>query len=164
MDLPNVTAMNLGERFVQLREARFAVISLYSRLREDLPRWLVEELDDPKFTLYVARGDEKLEKKYVDRANLFRGLHPVFNPLITDREATYFRGAAYAYYRFRQDAIADTIDQLLRSPHYDHHLCRELLELGCLDQYGKDEQAYQFLELYEDHAKGESNESMEGMD
>jgi len=164
MDLPNVTAINLGERFVQLREARFAVISLYSRLREDLPRWLVEELDDPRFTLYVARGDEKLEKKYVDRGNFFRGLHPVYNPLITDREAMYFRGAAYAYYRFRQDAIADTIDQLLRSPHYDHHLCRELLELGCLDQYGKDEQAYQFLEQYEDHAKGEPNGSMEGMD
>lgn len=65
LDLPNVTALNLGERYVQLREARFSIISLYNRLREVLPRWLVEELDDPRFTLYVVRG-EKLEKKYVN--------------------------------------------------------------------------------------------------
>jgi hypothetical protein len=157
LDLPNVTAMTLGERYVQLREARFSIISLYSRIREVLPRWLVEELDDPRLTLYVARGEE-LEKKYVDRGNFFRSLHPVYNPLVTEREAMYFRGAAYAYYRFRQDVIGDTIDQLLRSPHYDHQLCRELLEMGCLDEYGRDEKAYRFLELYEDLAKGEDDE------
>jgi hypothetical protein len=132
LDLPNVTALNLGERYVQLREARFSIISLYNRLREVLPRWLVEELDDPRFTLYVVRG-EKLEKKYVNWGKFFRSLHPVYNPLVMEHEATYFRGAAYAYYRFQQDSIADTIDQVLRSPHYDHQLCRELLELGCLD-------------------------------
>jgi hypothetical protein len=111
-------------------------------------------LDDPRFTLYVVRG-EKLEKKYVERGNFFRSLHPVYNPLVTEQEAVYFRGAAYAYYRFRQDAIADTIDQVLRAPHYDYQLCRELLELGCLDAYGHDERAYQFLEQYEDLAKGD---------
>jgi len=122
-----------------------------------LPQWLVEELDDPRFTLYVARG-EALEKKYVDRGSFFQSLHPVYNPLVMEREATYFRGAAYAYYRFRQDAIGDTIDQVLRSPHYDHQLCRELLELGCLDAYGHDERAYRFLEQYEELAKGEGAE------
>jgi hypothetical protein len=163
MDLPNVTALTIGERFVQLREARFAIISLHSRLREVLPQWLVEELDDPRFTLYSVQG-EKLEAKYVDRGNFFRSLHPVFNPLITELEATYFRGAAYAYYRFRQDTIADTIDQVLRSPHYDYQLCRELLELGCLDEYGHDDRAYQFLEQYEDLAKGEDDGGNGGYD
>jgi hypothetical protein len=163
MDLPNVTALNLGERYVQLREARFSIISLYNRLREVLPRWVVEELDDTRITLYVVRG-ERLEKKYVNRGTFFRSLHPVYNPLVTEHEATYFRGAAYAYYRFRQDSIADTIDQVLRSPHYDHHLCRELLELGCLDSYGRDAEAYQFLEQYEDLAKGEGDDEPEDDD
>ena len=54
LDLPNVTAMTLGERFIQLREAHFSVISLHSRLHEVLPQWLVEELDDLRFTLYIT--------------------------------------------------------------------------------------------------------------
>ena len=37
VDLPNVTALTIGERFTQLREARFSIMSLYSRLREVLP-------------------------------------------------------------------------------------------------------------------------------
>ena len=59
LDLPNITAFTLGERFVQLREARFAIISLYSRLREELPRWLVEELDDPRLTWYEERNSKR---------------------------------------------------------------------------------------------------------
>jgi len=154
LDLPNVTATNLGERYLQLREARQSIITLNNRLRKDLPSWLVKELDDAKFALYGVKG-EKLEKKFVDRASFFRSIHPVFNPLITDSEATFLRGAAYAYYRFRQDAIANTIDEMLRSPHYDFQLCRELLELGCLDLVGMEETAYRFLEEYENHARGE---------
>ena len=30
--------------------------------------------------------------------------------------------------------------------------------MGCLDEYGRDEKAYRFLELYEDLAKGEDDE------
>jgi len=162
LDYPNVTATTIGERFVQLREARLAVIALHSRVEESLPRWLVEELKDNRFMLYVGRGN-KLEKKYVDRGELFRNLHPVYNPLITDSEARFLRGVAYAYYRFRQDALGDAIDQLLRAPHYDFQLCRELLELGCLDDFRKEDLAYSFLEQYEDLAKGNNDEYMQGI-
>ena len=156
LDFPNITVYTLGERYCQVRDARQAIMVLYSRIRGILPQWLVEELEDARYLLYNVR-EESLAKKYVDRGDFFRSLHPVYNPLIKESEATFLRGAAYAYYRYNQAALADAIDQVLRTPHFDFHLCRELLELGCLDEFGRDEQAYRFMENYEAHAKGDGN-------
>jgi hypothetical protein len=156
LDFPNITVYTIQDRFYQIREARQAVQSLYFRIRGVLPLWLVRELEDEKFVLYVAR-EGTLEKKYVDREGFFRSLHPVYNPLIRDSEATFLRGAAYAYYRFNQDSLADALDQVLRTPHFDFQLCRELLELGCLDEFGRDEEAFRFLESYEEHAEGDGD-------
>jgi hypothetical protein len=161
LDFPNITVFTIGERYFQIREARQAIKMLYLRIRSGLPPWLVEELEEPKLSLHVVR-DWRLEKKYVDRGIFFRSLHPIYNPLVKDSEATFLRGAAYAYYRFKQDAIADTLDQVLRSPHYDFHLCQELLELGCLDEFGRDQQAYAFLEDYEAHAQGDGEPQPDG--
>jgi len=156
LDFPSVTAKTIGDRFEQIRQARHAIHELFQEVRTAFPYWLVQELDDAKMVLYTLR-DNKLRTKYVDRADFFRGMHAIYNPLVTSTEATFFRGAAYAYYRFRQDSLADTIDQVLRTPHYDHNLCRELLELGCLDTYDmpKEIQAYNFIRDYEEYAKGD---------
>src|ERR1700729_88311 len=79
--LLNVTAVIIEDRFHQIREARHIILTLYICTRMSLPHWLVEQLDDPKLVLYMAK-EGKLVRKYVDRGDFFHSLHPIYNPLI----------------------------------------------------------------------------------
>jgi hypothetical protein len=47
------------------------------------------------------------------------------------------------------------MDHILHSPHFDYQLCRKLPKLGCLDDHSKEDEAYRFLEYYEEHTEGE---------
>ena len=88
----------------------------------------------------------------------FRIIHPVFNPLVTSQEAVFLRGACYALHKVQCEAIAAAIDNVLRSPQMDIHMCTELLLRGCLDREDIDEEAFRFLEDYEDMAQGDAYE------
>jgi hypothetical protein len=86
----------------------------------------------------------------------FRIIHPTYNPLITQAEATFLRGACYALQKFQYTLRASTIDQVLRSPQLDVYVCTKLLAMGCLDRDDREERAFAFLESYEAQAQGDS--------
>jgi hypothetical protein len=100
------------------------------------------------------RGRQLTEKK-VSRAMFFRIIHPTFNPLVTNAEAIFLRGACYSLRKFQFNTIATAIDELLRSPQLDTHVCQKMLARGWLDQDGVSDEAFRFLEEYEDLAQGD---------
>jgi hypothetical protein len=85
----------------------------------------------------------------------FRIMHPTFNPLLTEAESTFLRGACYALRKFQHDLVAEAIDHTLRAPQLDVHMCQSLLRMGCLDRDDLDDRAYHFLEEYEAKAQGD---------
>jgi hypothetical protein len=114
----------------------------------------IEEIESPLVSIFSLHGKSLVERK-VSRGMFFRVLHPTYNPLISRAESTFLRGAAYALRRYQHDLIASAIDHMLRAPQWDIHMCIELRGLGCLDDDEHDEEAYRFLEEYEDMAQGD---------
>ena len=157
LDLPTVSARTLGERLMGLRKLRESIVTFIARVRELLTPWQLEEAEHPLVVLYTLHGN-RLIKKRVNRAMFFRIIHPVFNPLVTSQEAVFLRGACYALHKVQCEAIAAAIDNVLRSPQMDIHMCTELLLRGCLDREDIDEEAFRFLEDYEDMAQGDAYE------
>lgn len=88
----------------------------------------------------------------------FQIIHPVFNLLVTSQEGVFLQGAYYALHKVQCKAIVAAIDNVLCSPQMDVHMCTELLLHGCLDQEDIEEEAFQFLEDYEDMAQGDAYE------
>jgi hypothetical protein len=155
LDLPHVAARTLGERYQGLCQLRRSIMNFIQQVRQLLTPWQITEAESPYFALFSLHGIQLVETR-VNRAMFFRIIHPCYNPLITRIEAVFLRGACYIFQRFQQLHLAETVDLLLRSPQLDVYMCRELLELGCLDRNGKDDEAYRFLEDYEDMAQGDS--------
>jgi hypothetical protein len=159
-ELPRVSARTLGERYQGLKRLRHSITGFIKRVRQSLTTWQLEEIESPLITLYTIHGNRLVEKK-VNRGMFFRIMHPNFNPLVSNAEATFLRGACYALQKFQHDLVASTIDHLLRSPQMDVHMCTKLRELGCLDDDRRDKQGYEFLEHYEDMAQGDRYEDVE---
>jgi hypothetical protein len=155
LDLPHVVARTLGERFRGLCELRKSIMRFIVQVRQMLTPWQITEANSAFFTLFALHGTQLVETR-VNRAMFFRIIHPTFNPLITRVEAVFLRGVCYIFRQFQQYHFAETIDLLLRSPQLDEFMCRSLLELGCLDKDGKEEEAYHFFQHYEDAAQGDA--------
>lgn len=116
--------------------------------------WQLKELDSSTIDLYVCQGEQLIAVR-VDRSMFFRIIHPTFNHLVTRDEASFLRGACYALRDFRHEQIALSVDRLLRTPHYDETLGRDLLENGCLGPEERVEKAKSILEDYECMAEGD---------
>jgi hypothetical protein len=154
LDFPSIEARTLGDRLRQLRLVRSKVKAFVDRITRMFNAWEVEELKSPDFVLYTTRGRQLVEC-HVNRDMFFRILHPTFNPLITRSEATFLRGACYALRRYRQEQLAIAVDRLLRTPHVDEFLCRELHGRGCLEEDDdRLDLAKKILEQYEEMALG----------
>ena len=88
--------------------------------------WQPNGTHNPCFSpLYTVNGRCLVEKK-VNQNMFFQIMHPTFNPLILNAEATFLQGACYALYRFNYELVANTINNLLHSPQMDFHMCSKL--------------------------------------
>jgi hypothetical protein len=158
MDLPAVVDQTIGERFEGMRKMRRSIAAFIGRVRGMLLPWQIEEIESPLLTLFTIHGRRLLERK-VNRDMFFRILHPTFNPLVTRSESNFLRGACYAFRKLQLEQLANSIDQLLRTPQLDIHVCSKLLAMGCLENDDLEEKAFRFLEAYEDEAQGDNFES-----
>jgi len=154
LDLPQVVARTLKQRFEGLRKIRTHLIAFVARIREILTPWQIEEIESPVINLFMQEGQRLVPRK-VRRSMFFRIMHPTFNPLLTEAESTFLRGACYALRKFQHDLVAEAIDHTLRAPQLDVHMCQSLLRMGCLDRDDLDDRAYHFLEEYEAKAQGD---------
>jgi hypothetical protein len=154
VDFPHSTAYTWGQRYRVLRKTRESILKFIAQVRRALTSWQLEEIESPRITLYTVY-DRHLREKKVSRAMFFRVMHPTFNPLITNSEAVFLRGACYSFYKFQYITMATAIDNLLRSPHLDTYVCQKMLACGWLDREGFDDEAFRFLEEYEDLAQGD---------
>jgi hypothetical protein len=154
IDFPHITASTIGERLNQLRMIRSKVVKFVDRIRRMFTDWQLKELDSSTIDLYVCQGEQLIAVR-VDRSMFFRIIHPTFNHLVTRDEASFLRGACYALRDFRHEQIALSVDRLLRTPHYDETLGRDLLENGCLGPEERVEKAKSILEDYECMAEGD---------
>jgi hypothetical protein len=155
LDFPPIVSKTWGERYNTLRKAHESILDFIARIRKSLSRWQLEEIESPLITLYTMR-DRHLTEKKVSRAMYFRIIHPTFNPLVTHSEAVFLRGACYALHKFQFTSIASAIDNVLRSPQLDTHVCQKMLAHGWLEREGVEDEAYSFLESYEDLAQGDN--------
>jgi len=154
LDLPHSVADTWGQRYRVLRQTRESILKFIAQVRRSLTPWQLEEIESPLITLYTIR-DRHMRQKRVSRAMFFRVMHPTFNPLVTNAEAVFLRGACYSLYKFHYNTMATAIDNLLRSPHLDTYVCQKMLASGWLDREGCDDEAFRFLERYEDLAQGD---------
>ena len=154
LNLLTVSAQTLGERLAGLQKLRQSIVTFIVRVHELLTPWQLKEVKHPLVILYTLHG-HRLIKKRVNHAMFFQIMHPVFNPLVTSQEGVFLQGACYALHQVQCKAIMAAIDNVLHSPQMDVHMCTELLLHGCLDQEDTDEEAFQFLEDYEDMAQGD---------
>jgi hypothetical protein len=155
LDLPPITARTWGQRYKSLRKLRESITNFISRIRSSLTTWQIEEAESPLISLY-AMHNRQLTEKQVSRAMFFRVIHPTFNPLVTHSEAVFLRGACYILRKFQHTSVATAIDNLLRSPQLDTHVCQKMLARGWLDRDGVEDEAFRFLESYEDLAQGDN--------
>lgn len=86
-----------------------------------------------------------------DRTSFFERLHPSFNPFVTVSEGIFLRSAVYILRETPSYiALADSIDILLRTAHYDTWLIRELI---AMDRLGlsrrRDDDTFRFIENVE---------------
>ena len=155
LDFPPMTSKTWGQRYRSLHKAHESIRNIIARVRRTLTSWQIEEIESPLITLYTMH-DRQLMEKRVSRAMYFRVMHPTFNPLVTDSEAVFLRGACYSFRRFQFNNFAASIDNLLRSPQLDTHVCQTMLDKGWLDREGVSIEAFRFLESYEDLAQGDN--------
>lgn len=151
------TAETIGDRLDQILESRAKVVTFIKQVRSTLAGIQPDDLDLPVLTLFTVRGRRLLPFR-VNRGTFFRVIHPCFNPLITEEEASYLRGACYLLHHYSSDEMASSVDILLRTPQMDEFLCRELLAAGCLDKPGMEETTIKVLERYEGLARGNDPE------
>ena len=161
LDFPQVSARTIGERLAGLRRTRQSLVAFVDRVRSSLTPWQLKEAHSKTITLFTEEGNRLVEKE-VSRYLFFRIIHPTFNPLITRREARFLRSACYAMHSFQHDVVATGIDNALRTPQLDMHLCERLLEKGCLEEDGDDAEAFRILEEYEGNAQGLEDEAYAG--
>lgn len=147
------SATTLGDRLNQIITSRSKISTFLEQVRATLINTNSEEIESPTITLYLVRG-LRLVPFRVNRASFFRVVHPCFNPLVTEDEATYLRGACYLLHEHNADEMALSVDRLLRTPQMDEFLCRELLASGCLDSLGMGDTTIKVLEKYEKLARG----------
>lgn len=147
------SAKTLGDRLSQIRATRSKILVFISQVRTMLHSINSEDLDLPTITLFIARTRRLLPFR-VNRPSFFRVVHPCFNPLITEDEASYLRGACYLLHKHCSDEMATSLDRLLRTPQMDEFLCKELLATGCLDNPGREDVTMRVLERYEAMARG----------
>jgi hypothetical protein len=124
-ELPHISARTLGERYQGLKRLRHSIIGFIKWVRQSLTTWQLEEIESPLITLYTIHGNRLVGKK-VNRGMFFWIMHPNFNPLVSNAEATFLRGACYALQKFQHELVASTIDHLLRSLQMDVHMCTKL--------------------------------------
>ena len=154
LDLPHSVADTWGQCYHVLRQTHESILKFIAQVRRSLTPWQLEEIESPLITLYTMR-DHHMRQKRVSRAMFFRVMHPTFNPLIMNAEAVFLGGACYSLYKFQYNTMATTIDNLLQSPHLDTYVCQKMLASGWLDREACDDEAFHFLERYEDLAQGD---------
>lgn len=152
------SARTIGDRLNQIIVSRSKVITFLEQVRTTLAGTYSNDLKSPVLTLFTARGRRLLPFR-VNRASFFRVIHPGFNPLVTEEEASYLRGVCYLLHKFNSDNMASSVDCLLRTPQMDKFLCRELLATGCLDDPHMGDTAIKVLECYERLAQGTEEEN-----
>lgn len=165
-NLPPVHARKWGERIDEIYSARGAIQGLKGQVESLLTSTQILELNRTTINMFTTDTKNSLVESTIDREYFFRKLHPVYNPLVTKSEAAFLRGACYHFRRLQQHVLANSIDVLLRTPHYDNCYCRQLLELGCLDQYNtfQRQRACAFIKHHEDRAIDDSTDSSDEED
>jgi hypothetical protein len=86
----------------------------------------------------------------MDRIYFWQRIHPVWNPLLKPVEATFIRGAIYAFYGDGQPETAERLERILRTPHYDDWEVRELVALGALDSDFREDEALAYFKALDD--------------
>lgn len=162
-DLPPVRARKWGERINEIYGARNDIHELRGQVESSLTPAQITELNRININMFTTNTKNSLVDSTIDREYFFRKLHPVYNPLVTKSEATFLRGACYHFRRLQQHVLANSIDVLLCTPHYDDYYCRQLLELGCLDHHTtfQRQRACAYIKRHEDRAIDDTDSSDE---
>jgi hypothetical protein len=161
IDIPPTWATNYKERVEELREERRKFEILYEATTRSLTKEQIAECLRPHITLQkrISEGSSQLSPVKVDRIYFWSRLHPNWNPLLKPIEATFIRGAIYAFYGTNKPEKAEELERLLRTPHYDDWEVRELVSLGALDNEFREEEALSIFQLLDDeHWEFHANE------
>ncbi|KZP28134.1 hypothetical protein FIBSPDRAFT_948027 [Athelia psychrophila] len=98
----------------------------------------------------LAPNSDQLGRVRVDRAYAHARMHPVWSPLVKSTEAAFLRTAAYFMCRKGQQASADRIDQLLRTPENDDWEIREMVCRGSLEDAHRADECLRYFEQVDD--------------
>lgn len=167
-DTPPSSASTYLDRVRELRIARREIEAIYQTTYGSLSAEQARECLRQYVTVYrrVSPTSDQLIPVKVDRLYFFQRLHPTWNPLIKPLEASFFRGAIYAYYSSKRHDEARALEDLLRVPHFDDWEARELTAMGALDDEAREDEALEYFrqidnEHWDHHAeqaeRGESN-------
>lgn len=73
-------------------------------------------------------------------------MHPVWNPFIKPGEAAFLHGACYLLYDRGHNNLAEEIERVLHTPHYDDWEIRELVCLGALESKYREDGALKYFQ------------------
>jgi hypothetical protein len=123
--------------------AQCEVETTYQKVGKGLSRSHVMECLHPHITLYerITPGLSQLTAIKMDHMYFWQQIHPVWNPLLKPIEATFLWGVIYTLYGDGQIEMAERIETILRTPHYDNQEVRELVALGALGSEFQEDEA-----------------------
>ncbi|KAF7980321.1 hypothetical protein HWV62_38731 [Athelia sp. TMB] len=148
LEIQHSNARTDSARLLEMAFLRQDIEVMLHRASEGLSINERNECRQPYITLYKRHTptSSHITKVHVDHIFANIHMHPVYNPLVKAVETTFLHTAAYFLANKGRAQLADKIDRLLRTPHYDDWEARKLTCLGALETKFREDEAAPYFE------------------